>query len=145
MALLCRNCHNPNKTISTDWRCGVLLPHLSTRCRLRRVPPTWMRGGGSRAAAPQAHTVLSTFPEETHIQAPTNVLLSSSVNKQDERESFRSVEVLLQDFILQIITFQPSGYKCIYSSRTAGKWVPSRRYLSSFWALWCQPWPVILR
>lgn len=78
-----------------------------------------MRGGGSRAEAPQTHTVGSTFPEEIHIHAPTNVLLSSSGNKQNERESFRSVEVFLQDFILQIITVQPTGYKFIYSSRTA--------------------------
>lgn len=56
-------------------------------------------GGGNGAAAPQTRSVGSTFPEETHIQAPTNVLLSSSGNKQAERESFRSVEEPLLDFI----------------------------------------------
>lgn len=62
----------------------VLLPHVSTRCRLRRVPPTLMGGGGgggSGATAAQTHSVGSTLPEETRIQSPTNVLLSSSGNK----------------------------------------------------------------
>lgn len=64
----------------------VLLPHVSTRCRLRRVPPTLMGGGGgggggSAATAAQTHSVESTLPEETRIQCPTNVLLSSSGNK----------------------------------------------------------------
>lgn len=60
----------------------VPLPHVSTRCRLRRVPPTLMGGGGgSGATAAQTHSVGSALPEETRIQSPTNVLLSSSGNK----------------------------------------------------------------
>lgn len=67
---------------------------------------------------------------DPHFQRrPTFRLLPTSfcparVTKQNERESFRSVEELLQDFILQIITVQPSGSKFIFSSSTAGKMRP---------------------
>lgn len=127
----------------------VLLPHVATRCRLCRVPPTLMggggRGGGSGATAAQTHSFGSTLPEETRIQSPTNVLLSSSGNKTSRAGVLPLCGSASAGLYSPSIAVQLSGYKFIQSRRTAEKWVRSRRYLSSFLALWCQRWLVILR